>query len=165
MRWPVAASILLLASTALADEPPARKWYGWQIAVSDAAAISSIAAGLMSDDRDVALAGAGLFVLAPPVLHAAHGNSGYGAASFSLRLGAPVAGLTLGYLLLGATGSGDFAEVNGAAMGLIIGSATALGVSILDIVVLAHERRKISGLTLAPRVTPTSAALSLGGSF
>jgi hypothetical protein len=159
-------SVLLSATLAHADDGrPARRWYGWQIAISDLLAVSAVSGGIAKDDGPVTFAGLGLFVFAPALLHLAHGNSGYGAASFSVRLGAPVAGGALGYLAGGLAGRDDFANVRGLGWGLILGAVTAIGFSVFDIVVLAHERLPVRSVSVLPAATPTSVALTVQGAL
>jgi hypothetical protein len=86
----------------------------------------------------VALA-AGSYVLAPPIIHLAHGRAGIAAASLGLRLGAPLGGGFLGALAAGDCG-GDFCRLGGAALGFILGMVVA---TTIDAAVLSYETRAL----------------------
>lgn len=79
--------------------PPAQThWYGWQTLVVDAASVSlgslGAAIGLGKPVADVAFAlGIGGYVAGVPAVHALHQRTGMGAASFGVRLGAPIVAL------------------------------------------------------------------------
>src|SRR4051812_33719784 len=63
------------------EEKPARKWYGWQILVPDAAALALCSLGAATIDsnrsvgRPVLTIGEAVFLAGGPVIHAAHGQS------------------------------------------------------------------------------------------
>jgi hypothetical protein len=165
------------------DEPE-RRWYGWQILLTDGAALASI--GLASNGSgwgDLALA---LYLGGGPVVHFAHENGAKGLGSLGLRVVAPVGSALVGGLLGAMVGGctndcGDVfhpsAVLVGAGAGFLVG---LLGASIVDVAVLAYDAQPVESrahaeplrLHLAPvaglprdstgHVTPT---VGLVGSF
>lgn len=121
--------------------PPERRWYGWQLITSDSLAVTVIPVlGLLADRNDGAPA-AGLtvasYLVAPAVIHIAHGRAGIAAASLGLRLGRPLAGFLLGAVLVGkSAGDEGLSTFVGAGVGAAIG---VLSASIVDAAALSWE--------------------------
>jgi len=118
-------------------------------------------------------AGLGTYVLAPPVVHWAHGNVGKGFGSLGLMLGAPLAGGLTG-LALAATSDDPWAGLAGLIYGALAGGAIAV---IVDSAALAYDyperedpttaRVQKPTFQLAPTIAFTQQRASVGvaGSF
>jgi hypothetical protein len=156
------------------------RWYGWQIILTDGAALASVAAASRDSAwGDLALV---LYLAGGPVVHFAHEHLAKGAGSAALRVGVPLGGALVGALVgaaayTGSSCSSYCSTEAGAAVGILAG---LLAASILDIALLAYDEKPVrsaarSGpppLHLAPvaglprdsrgTVTPT---LGLAGSF
>lgn len=65
------------------------RWYGWQIAISDAAALALAIGGSSADSDALFYPGVGVFLIVPPVIHGLHDRSGAVAGSLALRAGLP----------------------------------------------------------------------------
>ena len=124
-----------------------RRWYGWQIILTDGAAIASVAmAAHGSGWGDLGLT---LYLGGGPVVHFAHGNAAKGAGSLALRVAVPLGSALVGGLLGALVGgspsgcSGFFcpspAEI-GIGAGVLLG---LLGASIVDIAVLAYDAHPV----------------------
>jgi hypothetical protein len=171
------AALLLVAASALASataghaaaaqdesgparDAPETTWYGWQIMLTDAAAVASFAAiGSAGSDaaaRDLAIAGALAYLGGGPIVHGVHDRGVEAGESFLLRLGLPFGlALTGDLVALGLNGacSGSQCAIQPSSMaigGLLVG---AIGASAIDIVALAHAP--------VPRKACTTASLTL----
>jgi hypothetical protein len=122
---------------------PERRWYGWQIMLTDGAALVSVSAAAHGSGwGDLALA---LYLVGGPVVHFAHENVAKGGASLALRVVAPLGGALLGGLagaVLGGTDNscGNYFCPSGAEIG--VGAGIVLGVlaaSIIDVAALAYD--------------------------
>jgi hypothetical protein len=123
-------------------EERVRRWYGWQILLSDGAAIASFVAS--SNGPGWTYFGLSLYAGGGPIIHAAHGSGEKVAGSLGLRLGIPLGGALLGAGIGAATGSGNpncaffcpSPSLIGAAVGVLVGMIVA---PIIDISVLAFD--------------------------
>lgn len=159
-----------------------RVWYGYQTLIADAAAVgigfSSAALGAGG-----AIASAGTYLLAPPIIHIVHGNPAMFAASLATRVLSPalggVTGFAIGAAVDGCSGGGDFvcgAPIGGALIGVVGGFLAA---SALDAALYSREpgseqptsERAAKGWDGKPRVTPNvspsanGATVGVGGVF
>ncbi len=145
-----------------------RPWYGWQTLITDGAALTLalLADSPRSSDLSsaVGLLALGAYGLGAPIVHAVHHNPGKGLASFGLRLGMPIAGAFAG--ASAASGCNGFlCEVDGAAIGMLIGLAGAVTI---DATVLAYEARPrpvraSAGWSPQLLLTPRSGWVGVGG--
>ena len=159
----IALTLLLGAGAARGEEtaPSETRWYGWQIMLADAAALTLISAGATKDSGGLVAAGAIMFAAVPPVIHFAHQAPGDGLASFLLRtapFGASLAvfgllhpdcGEGCGELvipLLGLVGSGV-----GAVVDWIYLSSERVEPAVSLAPVLPLDRRRGGGLALTVR--------------
>lgn len=120
----------------------ARKWYGWQILLTDAVAAGSFAAAWVKKDWDWFGAGMAMFVLGGPTVHAFHEPNNI-RASAQLRLETLAGGATL------AGGFREAADLSVVPCLWIIAGATAVG-SAIDIIGASHE---VSITSITPQVT------------
>jgi hypothetical protein len=120
---------------------PARRWYGWQTLILDGAALATWgAAGTGGGSGVLAVAGLGVYLLGPPIVHFAHGHVGKGFGDILMRVGLPLGLGALGY----AAGSddcrgGDFCLPTSAlyaGLGVLIGYGGAVAI---DAALLARE--------------------------
>lgn len=81
---------LLFPASARADPPPAREWYGWQIAIADGLSICVAVAGALAESPQLAFVGASGFSFAGPLTHFAHDNVGQGVGALGLRVAFPL---------------------------------------------------------------------------
>jgi hypothetical protein len=157
--------------------PPVKRWYGYQIMLTDLASIVCLASS-----RDTQYFGAMGFLAVPAVIHGVHHNTSMAIASPLLRVGLPIAGMLIGVSSENcphntSSDDGDVCGLGGALLGLGIGLLTAM---IVDYSQATSEevprfgaipptvRRRPSGVTLAGAgVAPTAngATLVLGGAF
>jgi hypothetical protein len=161
----VAAALAAAPAAARPEEAPGPRWYGWEIMLADAAALTLMAAGGAADAAPLAYAGVGVYILGGPVLHNVHGNRLRGALSGVLR-----GALPLGFGLAAEAACdedeqdswfGCVGEVGGA----IIGGA--LLAMILDYAFLAHEPERAPPAVhavVAPRAGG-GVTLGLAGTF
>jgi hypothetical protein len=156
------------ATSAVTEARPRTQWYGWQTLLSDAAAVTLMAALPLEVG---VYAGAGVFVAGAPLIHAAHGQPGRMGISFALRLIPPVA--LGGSLALASSCTNNGEDFLGCEIGILLlgftASVAAAATAItLDAAVLAKkEARPPSSLALAPMVLPTlgGATFGLAGTF
>jgi hypothetical protein len=121
---------------------PERRWYGWQILLTDGAAVASVAAS--GQGVGWSAVSSALYLGGGPVVHFVHGNVAKGFGSLGIRVGIPLGGALLGgaigLVAWGSNGCGDslclFSPQGGAIVGAGIG---LIATSIVDVVVLAHE--------------------------
>jgi hypothetical protein len=143
-----------------ADSAPGT-WYGWQILLTDGAAVSLVGLGTLSSSNgvaiDSAIASSLVYFGGGPIVHGLHDRGLAAGESFGLRLGLPFTMGLIGaggaWALSGGCGSGSGCMLNpgeGALGGALFGIAAA---SVIDIAVLAHEPRArdaSTGLSLRP---------------
>lgn len=141
--------------------------YGLEILLADGLALAVAGASIKFEQPGFALAGLGTYLIAPPVVHAIHGQGGRAAASFGLRVGAPAVGMLTGMAIAGAfdgSGGGAYRAIAGGVVGLGAGAIAAM---VVDAVVLAREPdvkvRVPRGWDGKPRLAPTVSALPGGG--
>ena len=166
------ALALASASPAFADPlaaEPAWPWtpsdpssYRLEVAAVDASAVAALAMG--HNSTLVVGLSIATYALGSPILHLVHQRPGNALGSFVMRVGLPVGGATLGYLLTNGSSGGEEIPgwVGGAALGLVAGVVAA---SALDIGVLAKAEETPH---LAPAVTPVAhggMTFGLAGSF
>jgi len=142
-------------------EEPERRWYGWQVMLTDGAALASLAgSGQSSGWGYLALA---LYLGGGPVVHFAHENVAIGFASLGVRvvgpLGGALMGALVGALVQGNNCNGDYFCVPPAVVGLGVGVVVGtLAASIVDIAALSYQKAPVEtrahavslGLRLAP---------------
>jgi hypothetical protein len=125
-------------------EEPERRWYGWQIILTDSAAIVSVGIAQAPNRNGWGDLAAVLYLGGGPVVHLSHENFGYGAGSLGLRVGLPLGGALLGAILGAATGGSNpdcswfcpSPSLIGAGVGILVGMLAA---SVVDIAVLAYD--------------------------
>jgi hypothetical protein len=155
---------LALATTtnASADEPPpevigapiapapaaATRWYGWQPLVADANAVLLVLAASSTKSGALGLSGLGTYLLAPPIIHLAHGRPGAAAGSFTLRVILPFTGGLLGGALATGCSSGPYCKLNGVVLGGLAGLVSAI---VIDAAAISYEE-------LEPRASSQSAS-------
>jgi hypothetical protein len=160
------------ASPVFADPPAAEPAWPWtpsdpssyrlEVVAIDASAVAALAIG--HNSTFVIGLSIATYALGSPIIHLVHQRPGNALGSFVMRVGMPVAGATLGYLLTsGSSGGGEVPSwAGGAALGFVAGVIAA---SAIDIGVLAKAEEPPS---LAPAVTPTAhggMTFGLTGSF
>jgi hypothetical protein len=167
---------------------PERRWYGWQTLACDGLALLTMSPSLVVDSTAPAAIGYVTFLLAAPVVHAAHGRWGRAFGSAGIRLGLPLVLAVVGHALVAEKdnktifGKGPRFEESRRAelIGVFIGFAIA---SALDASLFAYEsvpstderparRTKASAANHSfrpslPSVTPSSdgAQFTWGGIF
>jgi hypothetical protein len=123
-------------------ENPGRRWYGWQIIFTDAAAIASLsAAGKDSGWGDLAVA---LYLAGGPAVHFAHGNGTKALGSFGIRVLVPVGGAGVGAAVGAIAGGNNDCGGGFCFPPALVGAAVGFGVgliaaSIVDIAALAYD--------------------------
>jgi hypothetical protein len=133
---------LLAEGRALGAEPttpdapaPARRWYGWQSAMVDAAAVGLSLPLALRDETDelllFAFVGPPAYAVGAPIVHFAHDNVPKGLASLGLRLGVPP--ILGGLASLGCDAEGREKCVVSTAL------VSMFAVMILDDALLAYE--------------------------
>ena len=126
-----------------------KEWYGYQTLIADGASLALMVAGGASGSGKVAGVGVTTYIFAPPIVHWAHGNVGWGFASMGLRLTAPPLLGVIGVIVGGGFGadktrsSTDAVDIAtgaavGGAIGFLLGYA---GVIALDSAVFGYEKR------------------------
>lgn len=170
MKRTLAALVVLLSSAAaLADEPPPEhRWYGSRVIIADALSTSVAVAGVMMRSEVVAKVGVAGYLVAPPLIHAAHENGLEAVGSLAIRAALPIAGARVG-LEMCNTGDGSTDDCTGHVMlGLVAGAGVAM---ILDAALLARgevrpaRRREASwAVSAGPRVDG-GWTVALGGAF
>jgi len=130
----IGLALTLLASSAAHAES---EWYGWQIALADAASI-----GLMATGQEApAVVGLVGWIVGGPIIHSAHEDFAAGGGDLVLRLGLPAAGTFIG---LGTSHGCEECEgiPAGAGVGLLAGAVAAMA---LDYGLLStHERVSVA---------------------
>jgi len=140
-------------------------WYGWQTLIADGASlvVVPIIAG-STESEALAFVALGGYLLAPPIIHAAHGRWGITFASLGLRIGLPVVAA-----LVGAAVDQDCRDFcAGPVVGLIagIGGAVTLDAALLSDEKVSDEDRDAAAARAARRgfaFTPLLAPRKEGG--
>ncbi|HZU81501.1 MAG TPA: rhomboid family intramembrane serine protease, partial [Polyangiaceae bacterium] len=161
--------------------PPAKeRWYGWQTLVADTGSVLVFlfGAGIQSSSNSSAVLDFGIagYLLAPPVIHFAHGNVGYGFASLGIRAGAPIVLGLVGAFFGAAASSNSNGNINGQLggffYGLIGGMVLGYGAAVtLDAAVFSYEKLPRRGedawFTLRPdlSVAPGRGTAGVAGTF
>jgi hypothetical protein len=113
--------------------PPAQYteyWYGWQTLIADGATLALWIGGSAANTQALTDVGWASYLLAPPIIHWAHGKVGIGFASLGIRIAAPlVLGLT--GLAVGCAAGGSSGNSNNGLYGLAAGCAVGFGVGVL----------------------------------
>jgi hypothetical protein len=112
------------------------RWYGWQTLIADGASFAVVAATAYNEDAYLAEVGVVGYVVAAPIVHAAHGRPLTGLASAGLRIGLPVAGALAGLAVADCSAEAHFCGLGEALAGLVAGIAGAIAI---DAAVLARE--------------------------
>jgi hypothetical protein len=157
------------------EERKAGTWYGWQIAISDAASIGLTYWGVEANRAVLLYGGLSLFLVVPPAIHGAHDSSpGGGAvlASFGTRLLVPF------FMILkeaggrsddGGTGADLEAEDQPQPSYGLMAIMSALDIGVWSIPAIWNSRspRNRETATLRPRITlhPQRAVFSADGVF
>jgi hypothetical protein len=124
---------------------PERRWYGWQIILTDAAALAPVA--LISNGGDWGALALGLYLGGGPVVHGAHESGAKAAGSLGLRIIGVLGGALVGLgISVDEHPSCYCSLVIGAEVGLVAGSLVA---SVVDIAVLAYDARPTGSHTQA----------------
>lgn len=141
-----------------------RRWYGWQIILTDASAVALTVTGALSESDGLITVGVLTYLFGPPTVHFAHRNVGRGFGSLGLRLGAPFVGALLGVAIANCGENSDFCGMPEAAVAV---TATTLTAVVIDAAVLAYDVEKKPSLSWAPsvRVSRDGAGLVVGGRF
>jgi hypothetical protein len=130
------------------------KWYGGQILAIDGTALAMAALGFGQEESSLSTVGVIGFLVATPIVHAAHGKGGRAWGSVGLRLALPAGGAIV--------------SAENPVIGAFIG---AMGASVIDALRAYDDRpRKQRGATrrtmqLSPMVGRTVGGLTVGGSF
>lgn len=141
--------------------------YRWQIAAADAASIALV----LSQSRSVSTAGAFVYLLGGPVIHALNGEGNRTAGSLALRITLPLVGALAGAKLFDRRTScaGDDIDcysddLAGAFVGFGVG---ALGAMIIDTALVArphvvHKEPQRAAQTWVPQITVTPHQKTVG---
>lgn len=120
--------------TTLRGEPE-RRWYGWQIILTDAAALAPVA--LISNGGDWGALALGLYLGGGPVVHGAHESGAKAAGSLGLRIVGVLGGALVGLGISADEHPSCYCSlVIGTEVGLVAGSLVA---SVVDVAVLAYD--------------------------
>jgi hypothetical protein len=175
----IAFELLALAAPAAAQSPPApadtprrleRRWYGWQTLATDGAAITLLAGtALLTDGAPPGplpttgyVLGTLSYAFGGPIVHFAHGNPGWGFASFGLRVPAPV------ITSLGAMGvycglqPGEYCGL----IGVPFAGAAILAAIAIDAAVFAYDDVPVESVGDTPfRILPIASVTRRGASL
>lgn len=158
---------------------PGDQWYGWQTLLADASAVGlgfavyEIGGGRASDAHNGWIAAGASWILAAPIIHAAHG-SGNSAASLGLRIALPLASALAGYIVGAAaacgSSTGGLADLFSAVCrGRYAVLGGGIGVTAASLVDGFHFARLRGAGPAAPRafmvLDPRRHMLGLGGTF
>jgi hypothetical protein len=123
------------------EAPTRREWYGWQTLIVDGAWI--VGASASGAGNQAGLAAAFVvsgYVVAPPIVHFAHGEIGRGFADLGIRVGAPLVLGLVGFAALSGQPSPGNDGIGPGAVGAILGSGLGMLVAVvLDASVLAYR--------------------------
>lgn len=146
--------------------PPAvsRRWYGWQIILTDASAVTLTVAGALGEADGLVTLGVLSYLFGPPIVHFAHRNVGRGFGSLGLRLGAPFVGALLGVAVANCSEGSDFCGMPEVAVAMTAATLTAV---VVDAAVLAYDVEKKPRRTWTPslRLGRHGGVLVLDGQF
>lgn len=162
-RWVWGASlgaVLVTSRPARADE-----WYGYQTIGADVVATTLLVSSAATDDtprKVLFVASASTYLLASPVIHAAHDRGGAAIGAVGLRVFAPLSLGLLGLLVgAGADGNNWGAPLAGGFIGLGLGVLTAM---VIDAAALARKASPTAQGAAALAVG-TELYLPIGGTF
>lgn len=192
-------SVLFACRTSLADSPAAPSatteertpvpppmnatststsghWYDWQTLVADGASIAVGLGTAKATKSNAALENVGPllflggYLLAAPVLHAAHRKAGTAVGSFFMRIGLPVAGCQAflgGYMVATSSSPDDRSAWDGFAYACGMGMVAGIGAAIaIDAAVLAREHKDAPDPApagkMSLRIAPTFGASNNG---
>jgi hypothetical protein len=167
------------------DEPAPRTktkkiWYGWQTLIVDGVATGLVVTAFATKSPEFGWAGAGVYVLASPVVHWAHSNTWQGFASLGMRVLFPPAVLfvTLVGFGIATLGYGTGSREVDTAIGITAGSIAMAGPVIADAAGLAYETVEVKTdtwipgsaasrrpATFRPRLMIAGPGLIIGGDF
>jgi hypothetical protein len=116
-----------------------------------AVSVSTSSQGSSSAGGWLGYASLATYVFGGPVVHIAHENYGRAAGSFGLRVGGPIVGGVLG--CAADDSSGDFGCLGGLALGLLLGTLTAV---VVDSAALAYEKVPETAAAQTPRISVTT---------
>ena len=146
------------------EAPPAPRWYGSQLMVSDLAAISLIAAAVAINNGPAPVVlgslGAATFLLVPPLLHLAHGSRHDAGVSFLIRAVPPLLGLAAGVLV---ARNQDCSEGCSALVLPVVGLAGSAFGMVVDWAALSTEPKP--RISFAPVLGPSSRGAGAGLAF
>lgn len=136
-----AAAVLLASGSAAAQQQAEEQWYGWQTLIALGTSYGVVGVGAAADVEWLAGIGVLGYLVAPPVVHLAHGEAAKAGGSLALHVGLPVATGLLGYgIVCGAGGCsgelGFLGALGGFMLGGVVGMAAA---NIIDVAALAYE--------------------------
>jgi len=94
----------------LAPQPTARRWYGYQVLLSDVASLTIGAIAVSEESVPAGIVSGVGWTFGAPIIHWAHGRTGAGFLSLALRILLPLVGTTLA-----VAGSAEGAELSVAA--------------------------------------------------
>jgi hypothetical protein len=144
-----------------------RTWYGWQIGAADALVIGALSIDVASRSQgasnEVGIPCVTAFLVAGPIIHAAHGRWGGAAASVAYRILFPLVGT-----FSGGSQQGDWSN-RGAARGMIAGmiAASLLDVGLAWRPLFRDQGRPATSPAVVPVFIPNPSgnAIGLGGTF
>ena len=147
-RWIIAAAIAVGLATAPSSARADERWYGWKTLAADGGAYVMVVGGGVGDNDTAMAAGAAIYLLLPPTIHAYHEEYARAGLSLGLRAGLPFAGLWIGAKLCNPRRhEGEFLACLGEAIvGGLVGVVTAQAI---DAAVLAYTD---DGTSTQPRM-------------
>jgi hypothetical protein len=121
--------------------PATREWYGWQTLIVDGAWIAGASASGAGNQAGLAAAFVvSGYVVAPPIVHFAHGEIGRGFADLGIRVGAPLVLGLVGFAAFSGQSSPGNDGIAPGAVGAILGSGLGMLAAVaLDASVLAYR--------------------------
>lgn len=159
-------AVLLVAGAAQADPPPPVESpptvtvsYGYQIVLGEFAGAALVGLTAVTRSSTVMTAGAGVWALGVPAIHALHGRPGTAVASLALRQGLLWSGFSIGWHRPCHGGEEHPCNIESALTGAAIGYGVAV---LIDAVVLARERRPGPARAWTPTVAAGPGEVSLG---
>jgi hypothetical protein len=145
---------------------PQPEEFGWQIVAADLAAIMVTFAGAELVDSAAVLLP---YLLAAPIVHAAHGDIGGALGSLVLHVGLPIAGWYIGQALDGpeCRSTADMWCIGEVALGPPLGGLVGVSLATaLDATFLGHAERHAPAVAPAVTIDPNRIfVLSLAGRF
>jgi hypothetical protein len=155
------------------DRPLVDRWYGWETAAFDGAALAmgiTMVATHPSSPSPVLLPvfAATTFYAGAPAMHLAHGHVDKALGSLGLRAALPVL-TALGGMAVLTAGKADFEDrLGGVTTGMVLGYGVgAVAAAVLDATLIANERvpappPRDAGIAIT-NLTPTVSVLPHGG--